>query len=283
MFADDTNFFIQGENLEKMENDLNIELKKLTIWLKTNKLSLNIQKTHTMTFSNTHRIRTRHNKIYIDGTEIGAVNYTNFLGIVIDNKLNWSEHIKHICNKISKSIGIINKVKYMLDTKILTNLYYSFIYPYITYCNIVWGRAPKIYLSKIHVLQKRLVRIISQVGFRDHTQPLFKKQQILNIYQVNKNTCCDFMYKHNRGMLPEIFNYVITLNVSPHSYNTRQGTTYKIPYCYTKIRQNTLAYTGSKYWNTIVIKNHLEDCTSLQAFKKRTKALILDECMNAEF
>ena len=106
-----------------------------------------------MTFSNTHSIRTRHNKIYIDRIEIGTVNYTNFLGIVIDNKLNWSEHIKHICNKISKSIGIINKVKYKLDTKSL----YSFIYPYITYCNIVWGRAPKIYLSKIHVLQKRLV------------------------------------------------------------------------------------------------------------------------------
>ena len=81
-----------------MENDLNIELKKLKIWLKTNKLSLNIQKTHTMTFTNTHSIRTRHNKIHIDGTEIGTVNYTNFLGIVIDNKLNWSEHIKHICN-----------------------------------------------------------------------------------------------------------------------------------------------------------------------------------------
>ena len=44
MFADDTNFFIQGENWEKMENDLNIELKKLTIWLKTNKLPLNIKK-----------------------------------------------------------------------------------------------------------------------------------------------------------------------------------------------------------------------------------------------
>ena len=62
--ADDTNFFIQVENLEKMENYLIIELKKITIGLKTNTFSLHI-KTHTMTFSNTHSIRTRHNKIYI--------------------------------------------------------------------------------------------------------------------------------------------------------------------------------------------------------------------------
>ena len=58
------------EKTWKNKKDLNIEFKKLTMGLKTNKLSLNIQKTHTMTFSNTHSIRTRHNKIYIDGTEI---------------------------------------------------------------------------------------------------------------------------------------------------------------------------------------------------------------------
>ena len=86
------------------------------------------------------------------------------------------------------------------------------------------------------------------------------------------------MYKHNIGILPEIFNDMIALNVSPHSHYMRQETVYKIPYCYTKIRQNTLAYTGSKCWNTKVIKNYLEDCTSLQTFKKRVKALILDEC-----
>ena len=58
------------EKTWKNKKDLNIEFKKLTMGLKTNKLSLNIQKTHTMTFSNTHSIKTRHNKIYIDGTEI---------------------------------------------------------------------------------------------------------------------------------------------------------------------------------------------------------------------
>ena len=104
----------------------------------------------------------------------------------------------------------------------------------------------------------------------------------MNIYQVSKYICCGIMYKHNRGMLPEIFNDMITLNVSPHSLNTRQETVYKIPYCCTKIRQNTLAYTGSKCWNTILIKNHLEDCTLLQTFKKRINALIFYECMNAE-
>ena len=87
-----------------------------------------------MTFSNNPSVRNRRNDIYIDGIEIDTVNHTQFLGVIIDNKINWSDHIKYICNKISKSIGIIKKVKSKLNKKTLVNLYYTFIYPFITYC-----------------------------------------------------------------------------------------------------------------------------------------------------
>ena len=183
MYADDTNIFIQGKDLKKMEKDLNTEIKKLSLWFKTNKLSPNIKKTCTMTFSNTPSVRNRPNDIYIDGIEIDTVNHTQFLGVIIDNKINWSDHIKYICNKISKSIGIIKKVTSKLNKKTLVNLYYAFIYPYITYCNVhcCWGRAPTTYLSKIHILQKRIIRIISHVGFRNHTQFLFKTSNYENL------------------------------------------------------------------------------------------------------
>ena len=58
-----------------------------------------------MTFSNTHSIRTRHNKIYIDGTEIDSVNKKKILGIVIDNKLNWSEHINIYVTKYQRVLA----------------------------------------------------------------------------------------------------------------------------------------------------------------------------------
>ena len=191
--------------------------------------------------------------------------------MIIGNKINWSDHIKYICNNISKNIGIIKKVKSKLNKKTLVNLYYTFIYPYITYCNIVWGRASTIYLSKINLLQKRIIRIISHVGFRNHTQFLFKTYQIMNIYQLNKYISCVLMYTHNNGMLPNIFNDMFTHHIMLHSYKMRQEITYKIPYCKTNTRQNTLAYVGSKLWNTIVTKNHLDDCTSIYIFKKKVK------------
>ena len=68
-----------------------------------------------MTFSNTKSIRERDNNIYIDNVKIDTVNKIKFLGLFINNTLNWSAHIKYICNKISKNIGIIKKVKNKLE------------------------------------------------------------------------------------------------------------------------------------------------------------------------
>ena len=80
----------------------------------------------------------------------------------------------------------MKKVKNKLEKRLLLNLYYMLIYPYIIYCNTIWGRAPNVYLDKTYILQKKIVRIISHVGFFDHTEPLFSTLQIMNIYQINK-------------------------------------------------------------------------------------------------
>ena len=83
-----------------------------------------------MTFSNTKSIRERANDIYIDDIKIDTVNKIKLLGLIINNTLNWSAHIKYICSKISKNIGIMKKVKNKLEKRLLLNLYYMLLYPY---------------------------------------------------------------------------------------------------------------------------------------------------------
>ena len=141
------------------------------------------------------------------------------------------------------------------------NLYYTFIYPVIIYCNIVWGSAPKIYLSKFHILHKKIVRIISHAEFRTLTNVSFKAYQIMNIYQLNRYVTCILMYKHNMGMLPNTFNDM--KHTRSHNYNMRQHIAYKIVHCKTNTKQNTLTHVGPKLWNTVIMKNHIDDCTSM--------------------
>ena len=86
---------------------MNRELCKVTTWLKVNKLSLNITKTHSMLFSSSPKCTGRNNLIEIDGIIIETVNCTNCLGVIVDNKLTWTQHINELCNKVAKIIGII--------------------------------------------------------------------------------------------------------------------------------------------------------------------------------
>ena len=83
------------------------------------------------------------------------------------------------------------------------------------------------------------------------------------------------MYKHNCGILSYIFNDMFMKHTSSHNDNIRQHVAYKIPHCKTNTRQNTLAYVGPKLWNTIIMKNNTEDCTSMNIIKKAMKQYIL--------
>ena len=73
----------------------------------------------------------RRNNIYIDGTQIDTVNHLQFLGVIIDNKINWNDHIKYTCNKICKTLGIINKVKNKLNKKTLDLTYIIHLFTHI--------------------------------------------------------------------------------------------------------------------------------------------------------
>ena len=96
---------------------LNTELEKVNMWLKANKLTINIKKTHYMMF---HRTRIKHNtniKIVIDNNIVDHINNTKFLGVIIDSKLNWAAHILDIKSKILKYIGILLKLRIFLQNK----------------------------------------------------------------------------------------------------------------------------------------------------------------------
>ena len=118
-----------------------------------------------------------------------------FLRAISDNKLSWKEHISHVSSKVAKGIAIISKVRKYLDRITLLNLYSSFIYPYLTYCNQVWGFSCQSYMSSLVKLQKRAVRIISVVHPRTHTDPLFINCKLLKCYEINKHLVGRLMYR----------------------------------------------------------------------------------------
>ena len=156
----------------------------MATWLKANKLSPKVKKTHYMVFSN-KRIPAKID-LMIDNERKCETCKTKFLGVIIDNKLTWKVHINYISGKIARGIGVIIKAQKYLNKDTLLYLYYSFIYPYLTYCNQVWGNTCKTYLEKIIIQQKRTIRIIAGVPRFHPTDLLFSEMKLLKFMFINK-------------------------------------------------------------------------------------------------
>ena len=100
LFADDTTVLLEGKEYEGFSMALNNELHKLSTWLDANKLSINTKKTHFMVFHRS-RIKTNDVNVIMQLNIIERINSTKFLGLIIDDKLKWHEHIQHVTHKIA--------------------------------------------------------------------------------------------------------------------------------------------------------------------------------------
>ena len=117
------------------------------------------------------------------------------LGVYIDHKLTWKEHISSVCQKVAKCTAIINRIKHIVNKDSLGFLYTSLIEPHLTYCVEVWGNAYKSNLHPLYVKQKRVIRLVCKTGYLEHTAELFKSLYVLPFYDLVKYKIAIFMYK----------------------------------------------------------------------------------------
>ena len=154
LFADDTNILFAEKNLKVIETVVNTELCKLYNWLTFNKLTLNISKSNFVIFHPKQKKPNYKPKICLFDNEkneyatLESKEYIKYLGILIDKNLTWKHHIDTVSLKISKTVGLLAKLRHFVPRQILLKIYQSLVYPYITGL-AAWGQAAKTHLNKI--------------------------------------------------------------------------------------------------------------------------------------
>ena len=183
LFADDTNIFASGYNINELCERINQELININIWFKVNKLSLNLSKTNFI-LSTKRNIADSQLKIHIEGVVITRVYECKFLGVIIDSKLNWHSHCALVKNKLLKCNAILMKASLFLNLIAMRTLYCSLFLPHINYCCEVWGITNKGTIDPLVKLQQRAVRIVSKVGKYEHTNSLFYKLKLFKFVDL---------------------------------------------------------------------------------------------------
>ena len=266
LLADDTNLFLSHQDIETLIRTMNEEPKKVALWLTANKLSLNVNKTHLITFKTRKKRLSYNAHVVLNGSPIEKVKCTKFLGIFINEELSQKCHINHISMKVSKMVGIMAKARHHLSLKLLFTLYDTMIDPYLTYCNVIWANTYSTRLSSIFMLQKKIVRIITFSNYTEELRRLFKPLKILDIYELNTYLTRIFMYQYYHSNLPPYFINFFVQNESTHSYNTRSATKIHIEFKLTNYAKFSLRCKGAAMWNSL--PGDIKKIDSFNHFKK---------------
>mgnify|MGYP000542503182 CR=1 FL=1 len=266
LFADDTTFLSSNSNYTHLINSLNTELEKIDVWFAVNRLSLSSSKSFAMSFSNRPHDVDNSTNIKIGTSKLKFELVSKFLGMLIDNRLSFSDHISHISRKISKFVGILYKVSKYSPYEVLLSMYYSFVYPYLLYGILVWGGASDVYSRKLLSIQKKVVRIITKSDYLAHTGPLFHRTEILKISDIYVYQVAIYMFKR------KLSGDIVTAS---HNYSTRYSNLALPTFHRLSISQRSLSFSGPSVWNNIPYS--IQSVESVSIFKRTFKKHLLSK------
>ena len=135
----------------------------------------------------------------INGSSIERVSEFDFLGLTMNVFMSWSSHAKKVSNKISRVLGIMNRMKHFLPFSALRLMYQSLVNCHLQFCLLAWGYE----YNRVFNLQKKAVRIMTASKYNAHTEPLFKQLNIMKLEESFSLQCLKFYHKFKGNSLPK--------------------------------------------------------------------------------
>ena len=287
LFADDTNIYLEADDLNILERTMNKELVKLHEWLCINRLSLNVSKTNFVIFTPPKKPKINVT-ILINKEAIDEEQYVKYLGVLIDSKLTFKFHIDELKKKISRAIGVLYKLRPYVPIRVLCNVYYAIIYPFLLYGIVIWGNADGYLIKPIHILQKKFVRMATfNDGFQNirgplaHTPPLFRQLKLLTIYDIYKLQLGKLVFEslNDIGPTKNVIKYVRASEVHSHdTRHARKGNLYTDWVRTTRYGLKNLQNEGSNLWDHL--PSVIKSSTNRESFKFKFKNQLLETYIN---
>ena len=248
LYADDTSLTVSGKNIDDLLYQINLELPNMHDWLCANKLTLNLKKTKYLVFQPRQKLNLNLlPPLSLAGEILEKASNIKYLGIVIDHHLSWHDNIDYVCDKVSRSINIMTKVKCYLGKHCLISIYYSLVYSHLIYGCSLWGNNP---LSQLIRLQNKAVRIMNDTPLRDPITH-YANSGLLKFCDIVKLYTCLFFYEHLSENKP--CNFPVPLVSEQHNYLTRGASTQQLLIPFSRI-------TIRKFCPTVIGNEVLLEC-----------------------
>ena len=280
-FADDTYLKFSSKCEKELRKKMNADLKSLFTWLCANRLSLNVAKTEFIIFKPPQKSLSTRLTLKLNGTVLYESKKIKYLGLIVDDRLKWNFHINELGKSLGRAIGIIYRLKKTgCPLKILLNLYFALFQSHLSYGLLAWGTASKTSIEKLFIMQKKIIRIISGDSYTAHTGPIFKKLEVLNLWDLYDHSFAKFMFDFHHDDLPDVFSGYFVRTNEVHSHNTRAHSKGSL---FVSLRPNNnhgsllTSNLGVTVYNKIIDLDFFSTSRNKKLFSKKYKQYLISQ------
>ncbi|KAG8301578.1 hypothetical protein J6590_108637 [Homalodisca vitripennis] len=257
LYADDTALIVSHKNVKELEIKAYIAACIAKQYSQENDLVLNEEKTQQLFFGPQRRSA-------LELPNVSTYKEAKYLGITLDGDLNWKPHVDQLCKKLSTALYVIKRLKQISNTETSRTAYFALFESQMRYGLTVWGFSSLRNLHRVLLLQKKAIRIMAELGFRDSCRGMFKRlklQTVANLYIGEVIT-----YAVNKGLVQFL---------DTHPYNTRNRANYRLPAHHLTAYEKKPSYIGARLFN--ILPPTLKEQKSNRNFKEALLDWLLDK------
>ena len=275
-FADDTTILFSHQNEVYLQYCIERELNILNDWFKANKLTLNVDKSVFLLFNRTGLKQI--NELKLGDKVIKRVTSTKFLGIWVDDHLNWNTHMSKLLGKMKCGLGMLQRSVGLLSKRAKKLLYFGQVHSHLCYGIGIWGPMLSAgQLSDLNRIQSKCIKLID--NSTTHVE-VRRKQKILTVPHLIELEQTKMGYKLCNGLLPKAITKLMMCDVNKrsiaktHTYETRQKDVPHRPNVRSKLYMDSFLYRSITCYSNL--RQELRNAPSLVSFTKSVKNYLLE-------
>lgn len=251
MYADDTAIYFSAPSTQQVTIALQDDLERVNTWLCANRLSLHAGKTSSML------VTTRQRRKHLDGqlalvlgdTPLEQVSSCCYLGVTIDQNLDFAEHIDKVARKASRALGALKRASRYIHQDTRATMYNTLVLPHLDYCCTLWGNSGKNKIQRLQKIQNRGMRIVLQSHPRTHIKDMLGELRWLSVKQRILFLNCVFIFKILNGLTPSYLTPL--LSQTTHQHRSRASTLNNL--FVQRAHPRSLTTTGTALWNSLPV------------------------------
>ena len=270
LYADDTVIYCINENIQNAEKEMQKILNKFSKWCEINALTINTSKTKTMLFGSRNKIKNSYKPdLSLYNEHLQMVPTYKYLGVNLDQTLNFKYHLESLVNNISFKLYMFSKVRRFLNEKCAIIIYKTMLMPFFDYCDVVYMYSGQNELKKLNRHHLRGMRISVNNGYQLEDEELYVKCNLSKLEIRRIVHLRNFMFNLKNKKCKIVDNSEKAINTRLHD-----GPVFKISHPNSEPIRRSVMYSGALEWNNL--DADIRNISDITSFKRKQKFWMLE-------